>query len=167
MKTEDLLRETVREVAMEIEAAVDGDLYELENGEFEIISDMEDWKKVQYAVKRHDFLASHSEKELDKELYCDVEEWLEDEIGTADDVEEPEQVGVSEAIEKRALSVEHWKINSSGECVGGEILVCYGGPSVWITEDGVFGAWGTDRTEWRSREVGDAVLEYLKESMPI
>ena len=45
-----------------------------------------------------------------------------------------------------ALSLEY-TVDSKRQCLGGEVLVTFGGPNIWIDTryNNVIGAWGTDR----------------------
>ena len=44
-----------------------------------------------------------------------------------------------------ALDIKY-KINSNGDCIGGEVLVCFGGPTVWVDTEAMLirGYWWGD-----------------------
>ena len=44
-----------------------------------------------------------------------------------------------------ALDIRY-KINSNGDCIGGEVLVCFGGPTVWVDTEAMLirGYWWGD-----------------------
>ena len=40
-----------------------------------------------------------------------------------------------------------FEVDSGRTLCGGKILFCYGGPNVWVADDGVRGYWGSSRVE--------------------
>ena len=72
---------------------------------------------------------------------------MEDEIGTADDIDEPDEVSLCEYIDKRSLEDVRFEVTSDKELCEGKVLFCYGGPTVWVADDEVRGYWGSSTVE--------------------
>ena len=72
---------------------------------------------------------------------------MEDEIGTADGVDEPDEVSIGEYIDKQSLGDVRFEVDSKMELHGGKVLFCYGGPNVWVADDEVRGYWGSSSVE--------------------
>ena len=89
------LHETVRSIVDELEAAASGSLYEVD-GNYVAIDDLDEWKEERYGKMAEEFRKSHSEDSLDTEAYGSYEDWMEDGIGTVDDMDEPDRVSLSE-----------------------------------------------------------------------
>ena len=138
------LRSTVISIANDLDAAVAGNLY-VEDDEFFVIYDMDEWKHEKYMEMVEKFKKEHPEKDgFDKDEYETYEEFMEDEIGTEDDIDEPEQASIYDYVEKQSLGDTRFEIDSSGALCGGRILFCYGGPTIWVHDDRVCGYWGND-----------------------
>ena len=63
-----------------------------------------------------------------------------------------------------ALSIESYMVFPDGEFKGGEVLMSWGGPTIWITtwDSTVHGSWGSDSF---TKHYGDniGIHEYLEE----
>ena len=149
------LHSMVLNIANELEAAASGSLYDVD-GNFEIIDDIDEWKEAEYAKKVEEFKGKHPESEFRKEdveagcmadCYDSYQEWMEDEIGTADDVDEPDEVSLSEYLEKQSLGDVRFEVDSSKQLLGGKVLFTYGGPNIWVHDDQVCGYWGSETVE--------------------
>ena len=140
------LHETVRSIVDELEAAASGSLYKID-GNYEVIDDLDEWRQRQYDEKAGRFRGEHPENSLDTEAYGSYEEWMEDEIGTVDDIDEPDRVSLGEYIDRQSLGDVRFEVDSGKTLLGGKILFCYGGPNVWVEDDGVRGYWGSSRVE--------------------
>lgn len=140
------LHAQVKGIVDDLEAAVAGNLYDVD-GECVIINDLDEWKEKQYRKKVDEFRKGHPEDDLDREAYDTYEEWMEDEIGTVDDVDEPDEVSLGEYIDKESLGDVRFEVDSSKELHGGKVLFCYGGPNIWVADDEVRGYWGSSTVE--------------------
>lgn len=144
--TADELHSMVKNIVDELEAAVAGTLYWDGSG-YLVIDDMDEWKAEQYEKKAEQFKETHSEDDLDRDVYEDYQEWMEDEIGTADDVDEPDEVSLYDYIEKQGLGDTRFEVDSSKQLLGGKTLFTYGGPNIWVHDDEVCGYWGSENVE--------------------
>ena len=142
------LHRMVKGIVDDLEAAASGSLYDVD-GEHVIIDDMDDWKKDRYKEKVDEFKKEHPEDSYDPEVYGfdEYEEWMEDEIGTVDDIDEPDEVSLSDYIEKGSLGDVRFEVDSSKDLHGGKVLFCYGGPNIWVADDEVRGYWGSSAVE--------------------
>lgn len=148
--TDEYLHRVVLGIVHDLEAAASGNLYKTENGDYLIIDDLDEWKEEQYKKKTEKFRKEHPEDsfEPDDEFELDsYEEWMEDEIGTADDIEEPEQRTLWQYIEEESLGDTVFEVNQSKEFQGARTLVACGGPTIWITDESVRGYWSSERVE--------------------
>lgn len=144
---DDDLHETVRSIVDELEAAASGSLYRVD-GNYMVIDDLDEWKEERYGKMAEEFRKNHSEDSLDTKAYGSYKDWMEDEIGTVDDIDEPDRVSsLSEYIDGQSLGDVRFEVDASKRLLGGRILFCYGGPNVWVADDGVRGYWGTSRVE--------------------
>ena len=139
------LHSMVQNIVDELEAAVAGTLYWDGNG-YLVIDDMDDWKEERYKEKADKFIETH-DGTWDADLYDSFDEYMEDEIGTADDVDEPDEVSLSEYIEKQGLGDTRFEVDSSKQLLGGKTLFTYGGPNIWVHDDQVCGYWGSEQVE--------------------
>lgn len=63
-----------------------------------------------------------------------------------------------------ALDIKY-KIDSNGDCIGGEVLVCFGGPTVWVDTEAMLirGYWWGDTCLMHYHDdpmgLNDAVIE--------
>lgn len=146
--TDDELHRIVLGIVNDIEAAAAGDLYDVD-GENVIIQDMDAWKEEQYRKKVDEFRDEHPEESFDpEETGCDTyEEWMESEIDTVDDIDEPDEVSLSEYVDRESLGDVRFEVDSSKDLHGGKVLFCYGGPNVWVADDEVRGYWGSSTVE--------------------
>lgn len=146
--TDEALHAQVRSIVDDLEAAVSGSLYEVD-GDCVVIDDMDEWKAAEYAKLKEAYEHDHprAEFKLEDGLYETYEEQMEDEIGTVDDVDEPDEVSLSEYIEKQSLGDVRFEVDSSKELHGGKVLFCYGGPNVWVADNEVRGYWGSSTVE--------------------
>lgn len=140
------LHAQVKGIVDNLEAAAAGNLYEVD-GEYEVIYDLDEWKAEQYQKKVDEFRDGHPEDALDREAYDTYEEWVEDECGTVDDVDEPDEVSIGEYVDKESLGDIRFEVDSSKDLHGGKVLFCYGGPNVWVADDEVRGYWGSSTVE--------------------
>lgn len=151
--TDEYLHRVVLGTVHDLEAAASGTLYKTENSDYLIIDDLDEWKEKQYKKKAEKFRKEHPERDFNDcaddpfEEYDSYEEYMEDEIGTADDIEEPEQVSLSEYIDNESLGDTVFEVNQSKEFQGARTLVACGGPTIWITDESVRGYWSSERIE--------------------
>ena len=161
--TKSELKSIVLSTAQELEAAVAGNLYD-DNGECRIIHDMDGWKAERYEEKKEVFCQNNSEDKLDTEAYDTYDEWMEDEIGTVDDVDEPEEMSLYDYIDKQSLGDIRFEVDSRLDLEGGKILFAYGGPTVWVHDDRVCGYWGFDSEEISlDGDTSSALLGFMEE----
>ncbi len=144
--TSEELHATVRAIVDELEAAVSGSLYEVD-GDCVVIDDLDAWREERYGKMAEEFRKEHPEDSLDPEAYDSYKEWMEDEIGTADDIDEPDEVSLCEYIDRRSLEDVRFEVTSDKELCGGKVLFCCGGPTVWVADDEVRGYWGSSTVE--------------------
>ena len=76
---------------------------------------------------------------------------------------EKEDLCVSDFVDE-ALGIETIHFSPSGNFKGAEILLAFGGPTIWIEtgECKIYGAWGGDNFE-RSYEDNSNLDEYMEE----
>lgn len=140
------LHAQVKSIVDELEAAASGSLYEID-GNCVVIDDMDEWKEAEYKKKADEFIESH-DGTWTANLYDSFDEFMKDEIGTADDIDDPDEVSLSEYIEKQSLGDVRVEISlSDRSLVGGKVLFCFGGPNIWVADDEVRGYWGSSRVE--------------------
>jgi len=144
---EDLHR-MVKGIVDNLEAAVSGTLYDI-NGNHVVIDDLDGWKAEQYKKKSDEFGKEHPKESYDPEMYGfdTYEEWMEGEIGTVDDIDDPDEVSLSECIDKEGLGDIRFEVDVSKDLYGGKVLFCYGGPNIWVADDEVRGYWGSSTVE--------------------
>ena len=140
------LHAQVKSIVDELEAAVSGSLYNIDGG-YVVMDDPDEWKREQYGKMAEKFRREHPEDDMDRELYDDYQEWMEDEIGTVDDVDEPDEVSLSEYIDDQALGDVRFEVDPEKTLYGGKILFCCGGPNIWVADDEVRGYWGCSSCE--------------------
>lgn len=142
--TDDRLRSVVDSTGREIEAAAAGNLYEVD-GERIVIPDVEVWKRERWEELREKYLGEHPDlaelAENDPERF---DEMAEDEIGTPDDVDDPEPVSLGDLLSGDSLGDLRFEVSSRREFLGGRTVVAFGGPNVWVSDDCVRGYWGFD-----------------------
>lgn len=138
---DDDLHAMVGSIVDELEAAVSGSLYKVD-GELVVIDDLDAWRKEQYEKLAEGFRKAHPEDSLDPEAYGSYEEWMEAEIGVAEDVDEPDRVSLREYIDG-SLGDVRFEVTSDKTLCGGKVLFCYGGPNIWVADDEVRGYWGS------------------------
>ena len=153
----------VKGIVDDLEAATSGNLYDVD-GECVIIDDLDDWKAEQYRKKVDEFRDEHPEDDLDREAYDTYEEWMEDEIGEVDDIDEPDEISLSEYIDRESLGDVRFEVDSSKELHGGKVLFCYGGPNIWVADDEVRGYWGSSTVEMSlDSETRSALFSWFEE----
>lgn len=140
--TDDALHAQVKSIVDELEAAASGSLYKVD-GEYEIIEDLDEWKREQYEREAEEFKETHSE----------------------DDIDEPDEVSLGEYIDDRSLGDVRVEISlSDRSLVGGKVLFCYGGPNIWVADDEVRGYWGGSRCEMAlDSETRSALFSWFEE----
>lgn len=138
---EESLRDTVNGIADHLKAAANGELY-LVDGEYEIIDYIEGWKEDKLKEKEEEFRKLHPEDKFDMEEseYDTYEEWMNGEIG---EVEDPEEVSMSDYLERESIGDIRFEVDTDKNIHGGRVLVGYGGPNIWITDGEVQGYWGS------------------------
>ena len=149
------LHSMVKGIVDELEAAASGSLYDVD-GSYVVIDDMDGWKEAEYAKKVEAFRKEHPESGFRKEdveagcmadCYDSYQEWMEDEIGTVDDIDEPDEVSLHGYIEKQGLGDTRFEVDSSKQLLGGKTLFTYGGPNIWVHDDRVCGYWGSESVD--------------------
>lgn len=159
---EESLRATVNRIADHLKAAANGELYLVE-GEYEKIGYLEGWKEDKRKEKEEEFRKLHPEDKFNKEeTGCDTYEgWMNEEIG---EIENPEEVSMSGYMERESLGDIRFEIDTDKEIHGGRILVGYGGPNIWITEDEVQGYWGSTTVKvMLDSRTRSEIMDYLGE----
>ena len=158
------LKERVRAYAHDIEAAADGTLYKV-NGEPTIIDDMDEWKKSEWENLKAEFLKKRPFMDpSDKGVYESEDEYVIDEIGEVDDIDEPEQMSITEYINDNSLGDIRFEVDSKMELYGGKVLLAFGGPTVWLHDDEIRGYWGGDTETWSlCSGARDALMEFFQE----
>lgn len=152
-KTDEYLHRVVLGIVYDLEAAASGTLYKTKNGVYLIIDDLDGWKQEQYEENAEKFRKEHhpayfeEDKDENGSEYDSYEEWMEDEIGTVDDIEEPEQLTLWQYIEEESLGDTVFEVDQSKEFRGARTLVACGGPTIWITDESVRGYWSSERVE--------------------
>ena len=142
------LHRMVNGIVDDLEAAVSGSFYDID-GNYVVIDDMDDWKADRYEEKADAFRKGHPEESYDPEVYGfdTYGEWMEDEIGTVDDVDEPDEVSLYDYLEKESLGDVRFEVGPDKELHGGKTLFCCGGPNIWVADDEVRGYWGSATVE--------------------
>ena len=144
------LHSMVLNIVNELEAAASGSLYDVD-GNFEVIDDIDEWKEAEYAKLKEAYEHDHPRAEFkrveDDGMYETYEEQMQDEIGTADDIDDPDEVSLSEYLEKQSLGDVRFEVDSSKQLLGGRVLFTYGGPNIWVHDDQVCGYWGSESVE--------------------
>lgn len=158
------LKEIVRSYALDIEAAADGTLYKV-NGEPTIIDDMDDWKQNEWERLKDEFLKEHPFTDPeDKEAYESEDEYVTDNIGEVDDIDEPEQMSITDYINDNSLGDIRFEVDGKMELYGGKVLLAFGGPNVWLHDDEIRGYWGCDTETWSlCSNARDALMEFFQE----
>ena len=144
--TDEELHAMVKGIVDELEATVSGSLYDVD-GDETVIEDMDEWKEAEYGKLKKGFEADHprSEFKLEDNVYSSYDEWMEDEIGTVDDVDEPDEVSLGEYIDRRSLGDVRFEVDSRKGLTGGRVIFTYGGPNIWVHDDEVCGYWGSSQ----------------------
>ena len=140
------LHSIVHGIVCDLEAAAAGTLI-CDDGNYEVIGDIDEWKKDRYEEMEKEFRQNNSEEDMDHDLYDSYEEWMEDEIGTIDDIDDPEKVSLGEYVDNQSLGDVRFEVDEDLDLCGGKVLFCYGGPNVWVHDDQVCGYWGCDSVE--------------------
>ena len=159
------LHRMVNGIVDDLEAAVSGSLYDID-GNYVVIDDMDDWKADRYEEKADAFRKEHPEESYDPEVYGfdTYGEWMEDEIGTVDDVDEPDEVSLYDYLEKESLGDVRFEVGPDKELHGGKTLFCYGGPNIWVADDEVRGYWGSATVEMSlNSETRSAMWSWFEE----
>ena len=158
------LKETVRSYALDVEAAAGGTLYKV-NGELTVIDDMDKWKRSEWENLRTGFLKKHPFGDPeDRETYESEDEYVTDNIGEADDIDEPEQMSMADYISDNSLGDIRFEVDGKMELYGGKVLLAAGGPTVWLHDDEIRGYWGGDTETWGLRsDARDALMEFFRE----
>ena len=162
--TDDRLRSVVDSTGREIEAAVAGSLYEIDD-ERVIIHDVEVWKREKWEAAREKYLGGHPDlAELAEKDPDGFDEMVEDEIGTPDDVDDPEPVSLGDLLSDDSLGDLRFEVSSRRELLGGKTLVAFGGPNVWVSDDCVRGYWGFDEKAYNFDDrTRNELWEWFKE----
>ena len=165
---DNVLKGIVRSYAHDIEAAADGTLYKV-NGEPTIIDDMDEWKQSEWENLKAEFLKKHPFTDPeDKEAYESEDEYVTDNIGEVDDIDEPEQMSITEYINDNSLEDIRFEVDGKMELYGGKVLFAFGGPTVWLHDDEIRGYWGGDTETWSlCSDARDALMEFFQEEWGI
>ena len=157
------LKEIVRSYAHDIEAAADGTLYKV-NGDPTIIDDMDEWKQSKWENLKAEFLKEHPFTDpKDKETYESEDEYVTDNIGEVDDIDEPEQMSITDYINDNSLGDIRFEVNGRMELYGGKVLLAFGGPNVWLHDDEIRGYWGGDTETWSlCSDAREALMEFFQ-----
>ena len=157
------LKEIVHSYANDIEAAADGTLYKV-NGEPTIIDDMDEWKQSEWENLKAEFLKKHPFTDPeDKETYESEDEYVIDNIGEVDDIDEPEQMSITDYINDNSLGDIRFEVDGKMELYGGKVLLAYGGPNVWLHDDEIRGYWGGDTETWSLYlNAREALMEFFQ-----
>lgn len=162
--TESQLRRMCESYSDDLEAAVEGNLYRIDSDNV-VIDDIDEWKEKEYGRKKTEFVAEHIDEKYDPELYDSFEEWMEDEIGVADDIDEPDQVPLSEYLDDQSLGGLEYTVDGDLELRSGRMTLCCGGPGIYLYDDRIEGYWGSDRCEWSlSENVRRALWSWFEEN---
>ena len=143
------LHSMVQNIVDELEAAVSGSLYDVD-GNATVIDDMDGWKEAEYAKLKEAYEHDHprAEFKLEDGLYETYEEQMEDEIGVADDIDEPDPISLDEYFRSHNEPLDlYFEVDAQKNLNGGRMQVTAGGPSIWIADDEVRGYWGSTRVE--------------------
>ena len=160
---DDDLHECVRSIVDELEAAASGSLYEI-RGEHVVIGDLDAWKEERYREKVDAFVRENGGEAYDTRAYGSYEEYMESEIGTADDIDDPDRISLGEYIDRQSLGDVRFEVDSRKTLYGGKVLFCYGGPNVWVADDAVRGYWGSSRVEMSlDSETRSALWDWFEE----
>jgi hypothetical protein len=151
--TDSILHSQVKTIVDELEAAVSGSLYKID-GNYVVIDDLDGWKAERYQEKEEKFRKEHHPEDFEEDKdengseYDSYDEWMEYEIGTVEDIEEPEEVSLAEYIDDQSLGDVRMGISLPDQSLnGGKVLFCCGGPTVWVADDEVRGYWGSSKVE--------------------
>lgn len=159
------LKNIVRSYALDIEAAADGTLYKV-NGEPTVVDDVDGWKRKEWDRQRAEFLAEHpfGEEPDDLESYENEEEYVTDNIGDVDDIDDPEQMSVTDYVNDCSLGDVRFEVDGKMELYGGKVLLAFGGPTVWLADDEIRGYWGGDTETWSlCSDARGALMEFFQE----
>ena len=158
------LKEIVRSYAHDIEAAADGTLYKV-NGEPTIIDDMDEWKQNEWENLKAKFLKEHPFTDpKDKETYKSEDEYVIDNIGEVDEIDEPEQMSITDYINDNSLGDIRFEVDRKMELYGGKVLLAFGGPNIWLHDDEIRGYWGGDTETWSlCSDARDALMEFFQD----
>ena len=158
------LKNLVRSYALDIEAAAGGTLYKV-NGEPTVIDDIDDWKQEEWERKKTEFLREHPFTDPDdQKAYGSEDEYVIDRIGDDYDIDDPEQMSVTDYINDNSLGDIRFEVDRNMECCGGKVLLAYGGPNVWLHNDEICGYWGGDTETWSlCSGARDALMEFFQE----
>lgn len=162
--TNEELHRMVKGIVDDLEAAASGSLYYID-GNYVAIDDLDDWKAHRYKEKVDAFKKEHPKESYDPEVYGfdTYEEWLEDEVGTVEDIDEPDEVSLSDYIDKESLGDVRFEVNSNKEFLGGKMLFCFGGPNIWVADDEVRGYWGGSTVEMSlDSDASSALYDWLE-----
>ena len=158
------LKNLVRAYALDIEAAAGGTLYEV-NGEPTVIDDIDDWKQEEWERKKTEFLKEHPFTDPDdKKAYGSEDEYVIDSIGDDYDIDDPEQMSITNYINDNSLGDIRFEVDRNMECCGGKVLLAFGGPNVWLHDAEICGYWGGDTETWSlCSDARDALMEFFQE----
>lgn len=94
------------------------------------------------------------------------------EFETIDDIDEymegrdemPEQATVADVVEKRGLGDTRFEVDSKKELCGGKTLFTFGGPNIWVHDNGVYGYWGGKTVEMTfNEETRTAMFDWFRD----
>lgn len=144
-ETDDRLREMAESYDDDLEAVVAGKMYRVD-GDHVVIEDIDEWKQEEWKRQKDKFLSEHPFTDPDDlECYENEEKYVIDNIGEAEDVDEPdEQVSLDEYLNDQGLGDVRFEVGSDMDLHGGKILLAYGGPTFWLHDNEICGYWGCE-----------------------
>lgn len=79
------------------------------------------------------------------------------------DEAEPEQLSIYDVLSD-SLGDIHFECDSRKELLGGKVLMAWGGPNIWVTDEAVKGYWGMEeRTYFFSPEISKELFSFFEE----
>lgn len=145
------LNSMVQNIVDELEAAVSGSLYDVD-GNATVIDDIDEWKKAEYEKLKEAYEHDHPRAEFvrveDDGMYETYEEQMVDEIGTDEDIDDPDPISLDEYFRSHNEPLDlYFEVDAQKNLNGGRMQVTAGGPSIWIADDEVRGYWGSTKVE--------------------
>ena len=71
-------------------------------------------------------------------------------------------------VNDNSLGDIRFEVDRNMECCGGNVLLAFGGPNVWLHDDEICGYWGGDTETWSlCSDARDALMEFFQEEWEI